>query len=75
MPNNPVAVPNFAEVLKARNLKDALTIVHEMLHQYAVEQFLYLAKRTNASHRGSILASHPATPGSILGAPKNLQLL
>ena len=26
------------------------------------------------SHRGSILASHPAAPGSILGVPKNFSL-
>ena len=28
-----------------------------------------------AWHRGSILASHPVAPGSILGVPKNLSLM
>ena len=28
-----------------------------------------------AQHRGSVVASHPATPGSILGIPNNLIIL
>ena len=35
------------------------------------QKALYLGA---ALHRGSILASHPAAPGSILGVPKNFSI-